>query len=163
MCDRSITRSSSAKLNGRHYAAECHFSGKLPDTCLIIDPEMTPCVDLMINVAATGLHIDCQTVVMIRNVIDDDDGELGSRFAVQLDHITRHNTTVRLAIGGSTGTARASKGDVGAMYSIGTRVELDGLRISPYHTNSCVPERILRDLVVAFPSLRNISFQRNCQ
>jgi hypothetical protein len=36
-----LARSSSAKLNGCHYAAGCHFSGKLPDTCLIINPEMT--------------------------------------------------------------------------------------------------------------------------
>ena len=52
-------------------------------------------------------------------------------------------------MGNSCGTVRASSGDFGSMYAIGTRVELDGTHVIPYRTNASVPEKLLRKLVVA--------------
>ena len=55
----------SAKANCRQYAVGCHYSGRLPDTCLVIDLRVTPYVDLLINVAtATGFCTDRKISVM---------------------------------------------------------------------------------------------------
>ena len=52
-------------------------------------------------------------------------------------------------MGNRRGTVRASSGDFGSMYAIGTRVELDGTHVVPYQTNASLPEKLLRKLVVA--------------
>jgi hypothetical protein len=49
----------------------------------------------------------------------------------------------------SKGGARARGGDVGTMHAIGTHVDFDKVGTSPYTANGCVPDRLLRILVVS--------------
>ena len=45
-----LARANSARKDGRHYVPGCHHF-QLPDTCWIIDPTVTHCVDIMADLA----------------------------------------------------------------------------------------------------------------
>ena len=53
-----LANSNSARANCWWYAPGCQSSGRLPDTCMVIDSKATPCVDLVIDVASTGCCTD---------------------------------------------------------------------------------------------------------
>lgn len=50
-------------------APGCQYSGRLPPTCMTIDSDSTCCVDIVIDVAATGCCTDWQTVVMLCHLL----------------------------------------------------------------------------------------------
>ena len=162
-----FARSTSARLGGRHYASGCHHF-KIPDTCWIIDPTVTHCVDIMVDTATVGRCSDRQSIVMIRNVlvVDSDDDRESDRYVPDwdrdthligdLNHITFHNEVLRRRA--PRGTARTRGADVGTMHSIGTHVELDNITTSPYKANQYVPERLLRNMVVSLSRLGSHCF-----
>jgi hypothetical protein len=154
-----LANSKSVKANGRHYAVGCHYSGRLPDTCMIVDPKVTPCVDIVIDVAATGFCTDRQTTVMIRNMTGCGNNHTETARLIRrgLRQITFHNSLVRERMG-NDGTVRASAGDVGRMYAIGTRVHLDGETVVPYQTNAAIPVNLLRNVVVALCCIATFYF-----
>ena len=156
--NRRLARANSAKKDGRHYAPGCrHY--RVPDTCLTIDPTVTHNVDIMVDVADDGQFRNRQSVVMIRNamVVDSEDDRESDRYRENwdsdthligaLNHITFHNEVLRRR--SAKGGARARGGDVGTMHAIGTHVDFDKVGTSPYAANGCVPERLLRLLVVS--------------
>lgn len=153
-----LAKAKSAKANGRHYANGWHYSGRLQKSCLIIDPKVDPCVDIMIDVAATGCCTDRQTTVMIRHLLGGDKKQTETKRRIRrgLRDITFHNTLVRERMG-SVGTVRASGGDYGKMYAIGTRVHLNG-NVIPYGTNNAVPQPLLRKVVVAMCDIGRYCF-----
>ncbi|KAI2491237.1 hypothetical protein MHU86_23343 [Fragilaria crotonensis] len=139
---RRLAVANSARKDGRHYVPGClHY--QLPLSCWIIDPTVTHCVDIMVDVDRVGGTLNRQSVVMIRNVreIEADDDLIGS-----LRSVTAHNVVLRTHA--RKGTARARGGDVGTMHAIGTHVELDRTTTNPYMANGRVPEGLLRQLVV---------------
>jgi hypothetical protein len=72
-----------------------------------------------------------------------------------LRFITLHNSLLRTRV--PFGSARASRGDLGNMHPIGTRILLDGVTTAEYAANSKVPQQMLRKL---FQSLAKIG--ANC-
>jgi hypothetical protein len=126
---------------------------------LTIDPNDTHNVDIMVDVADDGQFWNRQSVVMIRNatVVDSEDDRESDRYRENwdsdthligaLNHITFHNEVLRRR--SAKGGARARGGDVGTMHAIGTHVDFDKVGTSPYAANGCVPERLLRLLVVS--------------
>lgn len=153
-----LATANSARVHGRHYANGCHHY-KIPDTCWVINPEnaVYHCLDLLVDVATVGLCAHRQSVVMIRNFLEmetksDGDDDLdegihncGDREDV-LAKITEHNAL--LCRQAPTGGARARGDDVGTMHTIGTRVELDNVNVSPYKANALVSKQCLQNLVV---------------
>jgi hypothetical protein len=170
--NRRLASAGSAKRHGRHYADGCHHY-RIPHTCWVIDPTVMHCVDIMVDVATVGRCVDRQSVVMIRHVLrmDTDDGDRDGELKVEgrrrtpgvnlelseaLSRITAHNALVRRRVG--TGGARSKSRDVGAMHAIGTRVDFDNVTTMPYHTNACVFDRVLRDMVVGLWKVGNYCF-----
>jgi hypothetical protein len=157
--NRRLALAKSAKKHGRHYANGCHHY-RLPDTCWMIDPAVSHCVDIMVDVATVGQCANRQSVVMIRNVLlmDTEDDDADQQLEVHLipdddererlealSHITAHNTLLQKRV--ESGSARAKSGDVGTMHAIGTRVNFDNVTTLPYQTNSQVTDRVLRNMV----------------
>jgi hypothetical protein len=73
-----------------------------------------------------------------------------------LNHVTFHNKILRRR--SARGTSRARGGDVGTMHAIGTHVDLDNISTSAYRANLCVPERLLRNMVVSLSRLGSHCF-----
>ena len=122
---------------------------RTPSRC--VDPKVTPCADIVVDVAATGCFTDRQTTIMIRNLLvgGGNDKETSTLICRGLGQITFHNSLVRERMG-YNGTVRGgSQGDVGRMYAIGTRVMLDGETIVPYKANASVPVKLLRNVVIS--------------
>jgi hypothetical protein len=153
-----LARAKSAKANGRHYANGWHYSGRFQRSCLIIDPKVDPCVDIVTDVVATGCCTDRQTIVMIRYLLGGDKKQTEKKRLIRrgLRDLTFHNALVRERMG-SVGTVRASGGDFGKMYAIGTRVHLNG-NVTPYRTNKAVPQQLLRKVVVAMYDIGKYCF-----
>ena len=96
----------------------------------MIDPKVTPCVDLVIEDAPTGGCADRQTIVMVRYLmVSAGDNKRGSDalklLRRGLHRINEHNSLVRCRMG-NNGTVRGSSGDFGRMYAKGSQVEMDG-------------------------------------
>jgi hypothetical protein len=124
-----LANSISARAYCRWYAPGCQYSGRLPDTCMGIDSKATPCVALVIDVAATGCCTDRQTVVMVCHLLlggGNKKSETSRWTSCCLYQVTFINLWVQERMGNSCGMVRASSGDFGSMYIIGTRVKLDG-------------------------------------
>ena len=88
----NLAYAKSAKQNGRHYAAGCHYSGRVLDSCLVIDPKVTPCVDLVIDIAPTGGCTDRQTFVMVRHLLRGGGNKKGSETTRLIRRGLRHIT-----------------------------------------------------------------------
>ena len=158
--NQHLASSNSARSGGRHYAAGClHYT--FPPTCWMLDPNEYPRLDLMVDVADHGQCTNRQTVVSIRNLINNTDGSaaFGSESHVvgNLNHVTFTNALLRKRLLGR-GTIRSAKGDVGTMHALGMRVELDGLTVSPYQTNQLVPDKLLRTYVSSLASIGDTCF-----
>ena len=114
-----LARSNSARLGGRHYATGCHHF-KVPDTCWTIDPMVTHCVDIMVDVATVGRCTNWQSVVMIRNilVVDSEEDRNSDRYHTDWDRDTQligdlnqnifHNEVFRRRSVRGTSRARAA-------------------------------------------------------
>jgi hypothetical protein len=149
-----LATSTSAKLGGRWYVREAlHY--QLPDTCWIIDPEVTHNVDLMVDLdTPTGETGYRQSVVLIRNA-NEMNKFVGDNLVRSLDVITQHNKCLRERA--KKGTPRTKCGDLGTMHAIGTRVALDKITVLAYEATEKVPRELLRSMVVG---LANVG--RNC-
>ena len=150
--NKRLSKSNSVRKDGRHYAAGCHHYDVEDDAGMvwIIDPTTEHHVDVMIDVAPTGLCMDRQSVLMIRNlmVFDEEDEETQDAHLVgALNHITFHNRLLRQKA--SSGTARANVCDVGQMYALGTRIAKNGVDTLPYSSNDRVPQRLLRTMAIS--------------
>ncbi len=165
--NRRLAQSNSARLGGRHYAAVCHHL-RVPDTCWTIDPAVTHCVDIMADPATVGGCSDRQLVVMIRYVfvVVSDDDRNSDRYLPEwdrdthligdLNHVTFHNKILRRR--SPSGTLRARGGDVGTMHAIEAHIDLDNIGTSAYRASLCVPERLLRNMVVSLSRLGSHCF-----
>jgi hypothetical protein len=102
--------------------------------------------------SAVGATKNRQSIVMIRNVpaMHTNDDIIGS-----LHHVTVYN--MALQRGARKGIPRANCKDLGTMYAIGTRVELDRVNTVAYQANTNVPMELLRSLVVNLATIG-----RNC-
>jgi len=156
-----LASASSAKVGGRHYAPSClHL--RIPPDCLVIDGINHPHVDIVVDVAPIGNCRSRKSVVMVRNLLSPTleptyIGEGGKPyFFGDLQVITLHNSLVRMAV--PVGAARSSKGDVGAMHPIGTRVMHDGMTISEYSTTSKVSFCLVKAFVAALATIGKIVF-----
>jgi hypothetical protein len=74
--NRRLALAKSAKKYGRRYANGCHHY-RLPDTCWMIDPVVSHCVNIIVDLATVCQCENRQPGVMIRNVllmdtVDDD-------------------------------------------------------------------------------------------
>ena len=138
--NKRLARSNSTRIGGRHYAQGCLHQG-IPEDCLVIDVKDDPNVDIVVDVAPIGSCKKKKSVVMIRNVADD------PSLVGELRTIVLHNMMVRGQL--PAGFARASKGDIGAMHPIGTRVLLDGQTFSEYITQCNVNKRLVSAFVTS--------------
>jgi hypothetical protein len=138
--------------------ADTILGGCLTTACM--DLRVTPCVDLLVDVAATGFCTDRKiTSVMICNLVGGwIYSETGMLIQRGLGQITFHNSWVQKRMG-NNGTVRGSNGDVGRMFAIGTRVLLDGKKtVVPYKTNTSVPVKVLRSVVLSMCRIATYSF-----
>ena len=118
--------------------ADTILGGCLTPACM--DLRVTPCADLLVDVAATGFCTDRKTSVMICNLVGGwIYSETGMLIQRGLGQITFHNSWVQKRMG-NDGTVRGSNGDVGRMFAIGTRVLLDGKKLLS-HTRQTRPSR----------------------
>jgi hypothetical protein len=130
----AFSRSTSAKLGGRHYAPGFLHRTIDPKFTFVIDPQMYGELDLLVYVtipstAGGAVPFRRISVVQIRylpNVVGTGCEEL-------LTDINNHCMSVRKERGG-TGV-RAGNGDLGAMHPIGNRVDKDWRKV-PYVTSS---------------------------
>ena len=56
---------------------------------------------------------------------------------------------------------RNKTGDVGAMHALGTKVQNDDLSTVPFATNSCVPHKTLRSMVVTLHEIGHLCFRKS--
>jgi hypothetical protein len=128
-----LASASSSKVGGQNYAPSClHL--RIPPDCLVIDSINHPHVDIVVDVAPIGNCRYRKSVVMVHNLLSPTleptyIGEGGKPYFVgKLQVIMLQNFLVCRAV--AVGAARSSKGDVGAMHPIGTRVMHDGMTTS---------------------------------
>ena len=122
---------------------------RLPDDCLLADDGVSgaPNVDIIIDVSPIGGCTHRKSVVMIRQLVTPEDGpmficNIGSDVAlIDLCTIATYNLMLRQQ--GTGGTVCGSKGDLGSMYALGTRVLPDCVNTYEYAANS----RLQRDLL----------------
>ena len=151
-----LALANSARVGGRHYAVGCLHS-TIPGECWLIDPDVMPFVDLVVDIAPSGSSLHSKSVVMIRNVLENESRSrlrhLSKRtsLAACLDTITLHNSCLRGAA--AVGTARANRGDHGTMHAIGTRVPFSGDEVMAYAANSRVTKSVLRNLVISLATV----------
>jgi hypothetical protein len=70
--NRRLASSNSTRIGGRHYAASCLYSSRLPSDCLVIDDEVvgdTPHANIILDVSPIGGCTHCKLVVMIRQLL----------------------------------------------------------------------------------------------
>ncbi|KAI2512275.1 hypothetical protein MHU86_2151 [Fragilaria crotonensis] len=145
-----LARSNSVRIGGRHYAPGCHHF-RLPSDCLVIDGADNAVVDIVVDIAPIGNCTSRKSIIMVRQILSPTldplcKGEAGRPLMVEdLRFITLHNSLLRTRV--PVGSARASRGDLGNMHPIGTRILLDGVTTAEYAANSKVPQRMLRKFV----------------
>jgi hypothetical protein len=161
MYNNKLASANSAKEGCRHYVLGYHHF-TLPSACWILEPTIDPIIDVLIDVGPDGNCEKKQTVLQVRHVLNlgsthsSDGSHTRQQMHAWLETITTCNFAIHRAAPASS--ARAGKGDVGAMHALGTRV-LDGsMRTVPFATNGCVPEEMLRDMVVALHEIGNVCF-----
>ena len=147
--NKRLARSKSTRIGGRYYAQGC-LHWRIPDDCLVIDVMDDPDVDIVVDVAPIGSCKSKKSIVMIRNVADD------PSLVRELRAIVLHNMMVRGQL--PAGSARASKGDIGAMHPIGTRVHLDGVTLSEYATQCNVNKHLVSDFVTSMARMCSFYF-----
>ena len=116
-----------------------------------------PFVDLVVDIAPFGSSSHCKSVIMIRNVVENESRSrlrhLSKRtsLATRLDAITFHNSHSRGAA--AVGTAHVYHGNHGTMHAIGTRVPFFGNEVMAYAANSRVTKLVLRNLVISLAAV----------
>ena len=99
--NRRLALAKSAQKYSRCYANGCHHY-RLPDTCWMIDPVVSHCVNIIVDLATVCQCENRQPGVMIRNVLlmdtVDDDANQCKKFLVKMQHtfIRLHFFFVRL-------------------------------------------------------------------
>jgi hypothetical protein len=136
----------------------------LPSDSLVTDNEVgdTPHANIILDVSPIGGCTHRKSVVMIRRLLTQEGRPLfecgtGSDITLNdINTIATYNSLLRQH--GTVHTVCGSKGDVGSMYALGTRVLKDCISTCEYGAKSKIPHDLLKQLVEAMARVGSFCF-----